>query len=110
MSAREMRILIYWTLVATSGDTVACELCRTADGLEVRCSSHASAPIRRAPVASATEASALAAEWKQMYLAGDAWSEKRVEDEPVEPPASAGPRTVFEQRVKQRGTLRRLRY
>jgi len=105
-----MRILIYWTLVATSGDTVACELCRTADGLEVRCSSHASAPIRRAPVASATEASALAAEWKQMYLAGDAWSEKRVEDEPVEPPASAGPRTVFEQRVKQRGTLRRLRY
>jgi hypothetical protein len=107
MSALEMRILIYWTLVATSGDTVACELCRTSDGLEVRCTSHACAPLRRAPVTSAIEASALAAEWKEMYLAG-AWSERRFDDEPVEAPA--GPRTVFEQRVKQRGTLRRLRY
>jgi hypothetical protein len=109
MSALEMRILIYWTLVATSGDTVACELCRTADGLEVRCTSHASAPIRRAPVRSATEASARAAEWKEMYLAGDAWSERRVDDEPVEAREPAEPRTVFEQRVKQRGTLRRMR-
>jgi len=106
-----MRILIYWTLVATSGDTVACELCRTTDGLEVRCMSHASAPpIRRAAVTCASEASALATEWKAMYLAGDAWSEKRVDDEPVEAVEPAGPRTVFEQRVKQRGTLRRLRY
>ena len=110
MSARELRILIYWTLVATSGDTVACELCRTADGLEVRCTSHASSPLRRAPVASATEASALAAEWKEMYLAGNAWSEKRGDDTPAEALEPAGPRTVFEQRVKQRGTLRRLRY
>src|ERR1044071_4514249 len=110
MSARDLRILIYWTLVATSGDTVACELCRTADGLEVRCTSHASAPIRRAPVTSATEASALAAEWKDIYLAGDAWAEKRSDDSSAEALESAGPRTVFEQRVKQRGTLRRLRY
>ena len=105
-----MRILIYWTLVATSGDMVACELCRSADGLEVRCLSRASAPIRRAPVTSATEASALAAEWKEMYLAGDAWSEKRFDDTPPEALEPAGPRTVFEQRAKQRGTLRRLRY
>ena len=105
-----MRILVYWTLVATSGDTVACELCRTADGLEVRCLSHASAPLRRTPVASAIEASALAAEWKAMYLAGDAWAEKRIDDEPVEAVEPAAPRTVFEQRVKQRGTLRRVRY
>ena len=105
-----MRILVYWTLVATSGDTVACELCRTADGLEVRCMSHASAPIRRAPVTSASEASALAAEWKDMYLAGDAWSAKAVDDEPAEALEPSGPRTVFEQRVKQRGTLRRMRY
>ena len=105
-----MRILIYWTLVATSGDTVACELCRSADGLEVRCLSRASAPIRRAAVTSATEASALAAEWKEMYLAGDAWSEKRFDDTTAEALEPAGPRTVFEQRVKQRGTLRRLRY
>ena len=110
MSARETRILVYWTLVATSGDTVACELCRTADGLEVRCLSHASAPIRRARVASVAEASALAAEWKAMYLAGDAWSEKRVDDEPAEATESAAPRTVFERRVRQRGTLRRVRY
>jgi L-alanine-DL-glutamate epimerase-like enolase superfamily enzyme len=109
MSALEMRILIYWTLVATSGDTVVCELCRTADGLEVRCMSHAPSPIRRAPVASAMEASALAAAWKDMYLAGE-WSEKRFDDEPVEATAAAGPRTVFEERVKQRGTLRRVRY
>lgn len=105
-----MRILIYWTLVATSGDTVACELCRSADGLEVRCLSRASAPIRRAAVTSATEASALAAEWKEMYLAGDAWSEKRFDDTPAEALEPAGARTVFEQRVKQRRTLRRLRY
>ena len=110
MSALDLRILIYWTLVATSGDTVACELCRTPDGLEVRCTSHSSAPIRRASVQSAFEASALAAEWKEMYLAGNAWSEKRFDDEPVEARELAGPRTVFEQRVKQRGTLRRLRY
>lgn len=109
MSALDLRILIYWTLVATSGDTVACELCRTAHGLELRCVSHASTPIRRAPVASAHEGHALAAAWKEMYLAGE-WSEKRVEDEPVEAPEPAAPRTVFEQRVKQRGTLRRLRY
>ena len=109
MSALEVRILIYWTLMATSGDTVACELCRTPDGLEVRCISHASAPVRRAPVASALEASALAAAWKEMYLAGE-WSEKRLDDEPVEAAAPVAPRTVFEQRVKQRGTLRRWRY
>ena len=109
MSALDPRILIYWTLVATSGETVACELCRTADGLEVRCMSHAPAPIRRARVASAMEASALAAAWKEMYLAGE-WSEKRFDDEPIEQPPTASPATVFEQRVKQRGTLRRLRY
>ncbi len=108
MAGLDLRILIYWTLVATSGDTVACELCRTAQGLEVRCVSHAS-PLRRVPVASAAEASALAAAWKEMYLAGE-WSEKRFDDEPIEAPEPAGPRTVFEQRVKQRGTLRRLRY
>jgi hypothetical protein len=55
------------------------------------------------------EASALAAAWKDMYLAGE-WSEKRFDDEPVEATAAAGPRTVFEERVKQRGTLRRVRY
>ena len=109
MSALDLRILIYWTLVATSGDTVACELCRTPNGLEVRCLSHATAPVRRAPVASALEASALAAAWKEMYLAGE-WSEKHFDDEPADVAEAAGPRTVFEQRVKQRGTLRRLRY
>ena len=109
MSALDLRILIYWTLVATSGDTVACELCRTADGLEIRCVSHASSPIRRAPVASALEAGVLAAAWKEMYLAGE-WSEKRFDDELAETTEPASPRTVFEQRVKQRGTLRRLRY
>jgi hypothetical protein len=109
MSALDPRILIYWTLVATSGDTVACELCRTPDGLEVRCISHAPAPVRRAHVTSVMEAGAVAAAWKEMYLAGE-WSEKRFDDEPVEKPDTAGPATVFEQRVKQRGTLRRLRY
>jgi hypothetical protein len=109
MSALDLRILIYWTLVATSGDTVTCELCRTPDGLEVRCISHATAPVRRAHVSSALEASALAAAWKEMYLAGE-WSEKRFDDDPPGLEEPTGPRTVFEQRVKQRGTLRRLRY
>ena len=108
MSALDLRILVYWTLVATSGDTVACELCRTAQGLEVRCVSHAS-PLRRVHVASVAEASTLAAAWKDVYLAGE-WSEKRFDEEPVDAPEPAGLRTVFEQRVKQRGTLRRLRY
>jgi hypothetical protein len=44
-----------------------------------------------------------------MYLAGE-WSEKRFDDDPPGLEEPTGPRTVFEQRVKQRGTLRRLRY
>ena len=107
MGAIELRIVIYWTLVAAGGDTLACELCRTSQGIELRCVTHSRDVIRAEPVASAVEALSLA--WKDIYLADDEWSERPLDWDPETVPHVAKPRTVLEQRVQSRGTLRRLR-
>ena len=109
MGAIELRIVVYWTLVAAGGDTLACELCRTSHGIELRCMTQTRDVIRVEPVASAVEALSLAAAWKDLYLADDQWSERPLDWDPATVPLRSKRRTVLEQRVEHRGTLRRSR-
>ena len=109
MGAIELRIVVYWTPVAAGGDTLACELCRTSRGIELRCISQTRDVIRVEPVASAVEALSLAAAWKTLYLADEQWAERPRDWDPETVPHRSPRRTVLEQRVEHRGTLRRSR-
>ena len=109
MSAPECRIVIYWTLVAADGEMLSCDLCRNSDGLHVRCVSDTGDVVFTELVASATEAMETATAWKQLYLGEHHWSEHRADDSPDIRSHPVKPRTVLEQRLDDRGTIRRAR-
>ena len=59
-------ILRYWTMTDRAGATVACELVRTAAGLEVRCNGR---PQRAQLVYSMADGLRLAGDWQSAYQA-----------------------------------------
>ena len=71
------RIVVYWTLHDDQRHTLACELCRTAAGLEVRCIKNGNEVLRTGQVSTAGDGATVAAQWKASVLAKGDFYEQR---------------------------------
>src|SRR5688572_21867493 len=74
------RIVVYWTLFNEGGRFIACELCRTGIGLEVRCIRDGADVVRTGPVPTAADGATVAAQWKTSWLAKGHFVERPIPD------------------------------
>lgn len=103
----QARILVCWTLFDGGGRSISCELCRTAQGLEVQCA--AGREFRRTPVTDMAAGLAIAETWKREFITDGQWSACAPEQEALGASEHRRKTTVLDGRARRTrgGDLRR---